>query len=285
MAEQQGAEPFFEILNRLKHGGPGHTDQQRRVWDVLDSISENTPESERLRTELFDRAGEPACCDRAAFSFGNLEILSMAYKARTQALDQSQGQHLAHFSRRLFRLHEVDNVASLDIQTSEAIVRNPSTSAQDRHFHSLRLAEEVEIRLAYRFGLKVRLELPGQPEEASFISMGKVDQKKLDDAYDKIKALDDSPKEREALLSREFWKDYLTNKYRQQFEEQRTPFQDRLAELHESFVARQVTEIEYKSRSEDLQAQLAIEEATLMQSLTTQELDASAAGDNSKSPS
>ncbi|WP_426206603.1 NEL-type E3 ubiquitin ligase domain-containing protein [Pseudomonas sp. TWP3-1] len=276
----QGSDPFFEILNRLKHGGAGHTDQQRRVWDVLDTMSENSPESERLRDDLFNRAGEPACCDRAAFSFGNLEVLSMAYKARTQALDQSQGQQLADFSRRLFRLHEVDKFASLDIKNSEAILRDPHTSAADRHLHSLRLSEEVEIRLAYRFGLKARLDLPGQPEQTSFTHMGKVDQDKLDNAHDTVKALDNSPQEREALLSREFWKDYLTNKHRQQFEDQRAPFQDRLADLHDSFVDRQLTEIEYKAKSEDLQAQLAIEEAALMQTLTIQELDAPAPGDN-----
>jgi Leucine-rich repeat (LRR) protein len=274
LVAQRGSEPFFEILSRLKHGGAGHTDQQRRVWDVLDTISENNPESERLRGELFDRAGEPACCDRAAFSFGNLEILSMAYRARAQALDQSQGRQLADFSRRLFRLHEVDNFAAADIQNSEAILRNPETSTADRHFHSLRLAEEVEIRLAYRFGLKARLDLPGQPEEVSFIGMGKVDQKKLDAAYDKVKALDGSTQEREALLSREFWKDYLTNKHRQAFEDQREPFQERLADLHESFVAHRLTEPEYKSQTDDLQAQLAIEEAGLMLTLTKQELDA-----------
>lgn len=274
LAGHRGAEPFFEILSRLKHGGAGHTDQQRRVWDVLDTISENNPESERLRGELFDRAGEPACCDRAAFSFGNLEVLSMVYRASTQAMDQSQGQQLADFSRRLYRLHEVDNFAATDIQNSEAILRAPNTSAADRRFHSLRLAEEVEIRLAYRFGLKDRLDLPGQPEEVSFIGMGKVDQKKLDAAYDKVKALDGSPQEREALLSREFWKDYLTNKHRQTFEDQREPFQERLAELHDSLVAGQLTEAEYKSKTEDLQAQLAIEEAGLMLTLTRQELDA-----------
>lgn len=284
LTAHRGAEAFFEILNRLKHGGAGHVDQQRRVWDVLDTISENNPESERLRGELFDRAGEPACCDRAAFSFGNLEILSMAYKARAQALDQSQGQQLASFSRRLMRLHEVDHFAAADIQNSEAAIGDPNTSAEDKRWHRQRLEEEVEIRLAYRFGLKVRLDLPGQPEETSFTGMGRVDQSKLDSAYEKVKALDDSPQERQALLSREFWKDYLTNKYRQQFEAQRTPFQDRLADLHDSFVDRQLSEIEYKAKSEDLQAQLTIEEATLMQTLTTQELDTPAVGDNIDSP-
>jgi Leucine-rich repeat (LRR) protein len=276
---QQGAEPFFNVLDRLSSNRAGHTDLQRRVWGVLDAISENSPESERLRREMFDRAGEPACCDRAAFSFSNLEVLAMVYSAHKKAGDHGQGQHLANLSRRLFRLHEVDRLAAEDIQRSEAIVRDPQMSFEEKRPHILRLREEVEIRLAYRFGLKAALELPGQPEKAHFLGMAGVSEEMLSKARKTVIDLDNSPAERQALLSREFWKDYLTNKYRQQFEEQRLPYQDRLADLHESLVAKQMTDQQYQSRSDDLQAQLAIEEATLMQELTRQELDhPSAAG-------
>lgn len=278
LVEQQGAGPLFDILNRLETGGAGHADLQRRVWGVLDSISENSPESEKLRRELFDRAGEPACCDRAAFSFSNLEVQTMVYNAHKQAGNPDQGRSLADLSRSLFRLHEVDRLAAEDIQRSEAIVRDTKSTLEQKRPHIMRLREEVEIRLAYRFGLKDRLQLPGQPEKVRFIGLGGVTQNMLDDAYKKVRAMDSSPAERQALLSREFWQDYLTNKYRQQFEVQRQPYQDRLAELHESLVAKQLTEPQYKSRSDDLLAQLAIEEAELMQNLTRLELEQPPAG-------
>ncbi|MGL6243704.1 NEL-type E3 ubiquitin ligase domain-containing protein [Pseudomonas sp.] len=272
LSEQLGADSFFEILNRLDTGGTEHADLQRRVWAVLDTISENSPQSEKLRREMFDRAGEPTCCDRAAFSFSNLEIMSLVYKARTQAMDQTQGLQLSTLSRGLFRLHEVDKFASADIQRSEAIVNDPTASAALKQRHRPRLGEEIEIRLAYRFGLKDRLQLPGQPEHVNFISLGKVTPQMLNDAYKKIIALDNSPEERHALLSRDFWLDYVTNKYRLQFEAQSKPYQERLANLHERLAAEQITEAVYKVQSDDLQAQLAIEEAELMQKLTQQEL-------------
>ncbi|SDB34001.1 NEL-type E3 ubiquitin ligase domain-containing protein [Pseudomonas putida] len=281
LISQQGAQAFFTVLQRLNAGPVAHPDLQRRVWNVLDSISENSAESDQLRRDLFDRAGEPACCDRAAFSFGNLEVLTMVYSARKQAGDHALGPQLVHLSRRLLRLQEVDRLAAEDIQRSEAIVRDPQVSEEEKRPHVLRLQEEVEIRLAYRFGLKDSLELPGQPENVSFIGMGRVTREMLSGVYKAVIDLDNSPAERQALLSREFWKDYLTSKYRQQFEEQREPYQARLAELHESLEAKQLTMEQYQAKSDDLQGQLAIDEATLMQTLTRQELDQPAAPDDS----
>jgi len=272
LREQQGAEPFFDLLRRLEQLGTGQQDHRRRVWELIDAISENSPESEQLRREVFDRAGEPACCDRAAFSFGNLEVAVLVYRALSQAMDQSQGKALSALSRGLFRLHEVDKFASADIQRSEMIVNDPTVSEEGKRPHRLRLSEEVEIRLAYRYGLKDRLQLPGQPQRTAFTQMGDVTQDRLDSAYEKIVALDNSPEEFQALVSREFWQVYITNKYRAQFEAQRQPAQERLNALRDSFVAGLLPEADYKKQTDDEQAQLAIEEAELIQTLTRQVL-------------
>ncbi|MHC8346225.1 NEL-type E3 ubiquitin ligase domain-containing protein [Pseudomonas sp. RT6P73] len=275
LREQHGADGLFsmlERLDRLEPLGAGRADLQRRVWEVIDSITENSPESESLRNELFDRAGEPACCDRAAFSFGNLEVRVMIFRARSQALDQTHGLQLSKLSRGLMRLHEVDKIASADIQRSEAVINDPQVPEIEKYAHRDRLKEEVEIRLAYRHGLKDRLQLPGQPERVVFTHMGKVTQAMLDTACEKVLALDNSPEEFQALVSRDFWQDYVTNKYRPQFEAQSRPYQERLDALHDSFVAEEITKAAYQAQTNDLQAQLGIEEATLIQSLTRQEL-------------
>lgn len=264
--------PFFDILERLEPAGAGHADLQRRVWEVIESITQDTAESEQLRNELLDLAGEPGCCDLAAFSFSNLEVRTMVYKARLQATDQTQGAQLARLSRGLFRLHEVDKIASADIQRSEAIVNDPRVSAADKLPHSQRLAEEVEIRLAYRYGLKDRLQLPGQPQQVRHINLGGVTSSMLDTAYDRIIALDNSAQEFQALLSRDFWQNYLTGKYPVQFDALRHPFHDQLADLRSRFESSAITEAFYRQRSGDLQAQLQIKEAALIQTLTRQVL-------------
>lgn len=264
--------PFFDILERLEPTVTDHADMQRRVWEVIESITQDTVESETLRTELLDLAGEPGCCDLAAFSFSNLEVRTLAYKARVQATDQTQGLQLASLSRGLFRLHEVDKIASADIQRSEAIVNDPSVSADDKLPHTERLDEEVEIRLAYRYGLKDRLQLPGQPQKVVHTNWGGVTSSMLDTAYDTIRALDNSAQELQALLSRDFWQDYLKGKYPSQFDELRNPFHDQLEDLRSRFESKTITEALYDQRARELQAQLQISEAVLIETLTRQEL-------------
>ena len=270
--DNERAGPFFDILNRLEPAGPGHADLQRRVWEVIDSISENTPESENHRNELFDRAGEPGCCDRAAFSFSNLEVATLIYRARTQATGQAQAAQLSNLSKGLFRLHEVDTLASQDIQRSEAIVNDPTVSMTDKLPHVTRLSEEVEIRLAYRYGLKDRLQLPGQPQSVRFTDLGGVTPQMLDAAYEKIIKRDNSTQEYQALLSREFWQDYVTHKYRAQFDAQSEPYHQQLAALHERRVAETLSERIYRAKADDLQAQLAIKESALIDTLSRREV-------------
>ncbi|SDK77940.1 C-terminal novel E3 ligase, LRR-interacting [Pseudomonas libanensis] len=270
--DREGADPFFVIIDDLRATGTAHADLQQRIWAVLDSISENTEESERLRRELFELAGAPACCDRAAYIFSNLEVRTLIYKARVQALDKTQGEQLAHLSKGLFRLQEVDKIAAADIQRSEAIVNDPAASMAEKIHHGRRLTEEVEIRLAYRHGLKDRLQLPGQPKEVSYTHLADVTPAMLDAAYEQVIALDNSPGEFQALLSQEFWQDYITGKYRAQFDAQAEPFQQQLAALHEKLGVEQVSEALYNEQAGELQAQLAIKESALIETLTREEI-------------
>jgi hypothetical protein len=268
---QQGSDGLFNTLERLIQDPAGHKELQRRVWKVIDSITENSPESESLRRELFDRAGAATCCDRAAFTFANLETRTMIYNARVQARDQAQGPQLSALSRGLFRLHEVDKIASADIAQREASIRqSPGAAGGDAHEHIV--SEEVEIRLAYRYGLKDRLQLPGQPERVAYTHMANVSQATLDAAYTRVKALDNSPEEFEALMSREFWQDFITHKYRAQFEAQRQPFQDQQAALDDSYADKTLVLAEYEAQAKALQTSLAIKEAALSETLTRQEL-------------
>ncbi len=269
---EEGARPFFDMLNRLEPAGAGHEDLQGRVWEVIDSISENTPESDAQRKEIFDLAGEPRCCDRAAYAFSRLEVRTLMYRARTLALDGSQGAQLSSLSKGLFRLHEVEKFAAADIQRSEAIVNDPSVSQDTKAPHIARLREELEIRLAYRYGLKDRLQLPGQPKTVRFTNLGGVSDEMLDAAYNAVIALDNSPQEFQALLSRDFWQDYVAQKYRSQFERQSKPYQQELASLHDKVVAGELSASVYERKAADLQARLAIKESELIMQLSREEV-------------
>ncbi|WP_253756707.1 NEL-type E3 ubiquitin ligase domain-containing protein [Pseudomonas fluorescens] len=272
LRDQPGANGLFDTFERLLDDVTGHADLQRRVWSVIDSITENSPESESLRKDLFDRAGSAACCDRAAFTFSNLENRALMYRARAQATDQNQGPQLAQLSKALFRLHEVDKIASADIAQREADIARSRTPQQALTLPAPHVSEEVEIRLFYRHALKDRLQLLGQPERMGFAHLVKVSTEQLENAFRSVTALDNSPQEFTALVSRDFWQEFIVHKYRTQFEAQRLPFQDQQTSLDETYANKALSFSEYDTRAKALQSALAKEEEALIATLTRQEL-------------
>jgi Leucine-rich repeat (LRR) protein len=276
LREQPGSDGFFAMLEGLSEPRGGHADLQQRVWRVIDTITQNSEESAALREQMFEWAGRATCCDRAGLSFSNVEVMAMVHNAKTLAADVNQGAALIKLSRGLFRLDEVEKTALNDIaRRTEAINNNPRLSAQEKA-EQIAMLEEVEIRLAYRFGLKdkTRLDLPGQPQSAQFIGLGRVSEEVLKATCDNILKLNNSPAELQALISREFWQEYLTQKYREQFEAQGQPFHERLAALHDQHVEGSLGDADYAQQARDLQAQLAIQEANLIETLTRTELRA-----------
>lgn len=269
---QARADGFFSVLRDLQAVGADHGDLQRRVWEVIDSITANSDASQSLRQQMFEWAGRPACCDRAALSFSNLEVMAMVYKARIQAMDSTQGLALSRLSKGMFRLDEVEKFALSDIDQRRATINNDPHLTTPQKARRLALLEEVEIKLAYRYGLKDRLQLPGQPAQVRFTLLGNVSEAMLDAAYDKIIALDNSPEEFQTLLSREFWQDYVTQKYRPRFEAQNKPYQEALAALHERYTDGSLTASAYDTQARDLQARLVIEDAALIETLSRQEI-------------
>ncbi|WP_342794696.1 NEL-type E3 ubiquitin ligase domain-containing protein [Pseudomonas sp. R84] len=272
LRDQPRSGGLFDTLELLLDSATGHHELQGRVWKLIDSITENTPQSERLRNEVFDRAGEATCCVRAAFTFTNLEVISMTHNAVARASDKTQGPELFKLSRALFRLHEVDKVASADIAQREAAIVAARTPDEAAILPPPHVGEEVEIRLYYRHGLKDRLQLPGQPEKMGFSRLVKVSDTQLENAYQTVIARDNSAEEFQALVSREFWQKYLTSKYQETFETQRQPFQDRQAALGESFEANEMSFADYDAQSKTMQAEWIIEEAALIDKLSREEL-------------
>ncbi|MFW0756473.1 NEL-type E3 ubiquitin ligase domain-containing protein [Pseudomonas sp. H11T01] len=263
---------FFRVLADLEPAGAGYMDLQKRVWEVIDTLSEPNAESEQLRKDMFDWAARPACCDRAALSFSNLEVMAMVYRAGRVAQEGQQGAALLKLSRGLFRLDNVERIALADISRRTAAINATEGLTSAQKAERIAQLEEVEIKLAYRFGLKDRLGLPGQPQRVRFIRLGDVSSEMLDSAQAQVSALDNSPEEFQALVERDFWKRYLAQKYQSQFEARQAPYQARQVSLYQARSAQELSQAAYQGQSEDLDAQLQIEEAALVEELTRQEL-------------
>ncbi|WP_434701468.1 NEL-type E3 ubiquitin ligase domain-containing protein [Pseudomonas sp. D1-36] len=271
-SEPQSGE-FFELLNRLAtsyQGEESYSDLQLRVWQMLEAAEASTD----LRRELFELAGAPACEDRAALSFSYLEIRLMIHDAKATANGEAEAGTLIKLAKGLFRIDEVERIALEDIQRRrDAITARRDLSAEQKARHLAEI-EEVEVRLAYRVGLRDRLALPGQPKGGRFVHLGNVTQDMLDAAATQVLALDDSPRQVQSLLEREFWIDFLKQQHEAAFQALTdTLITDQLA-LDEAKAAGTLEEADYGTKSEALGLQHSVKEAELIQSLTEEELDA-----------
>lgn len=270
LVRHQEAEGFFEVLRDLDASGAGYANLQQRVWAVIETITRNSAESRALRKQMFEWAGRAACGDRAALSFSNLEIMSLVYRAETQAESGQRAPALLKLARGLFRLDHVERFALEDIAHRTELINQMTELTADERAIRIAHLEEVEIRLAYRYGLKDRLELPAQPTQARFIQLADVTPQMLDNVYTSIVSMDNSPAEFQALLARDFWMDYVTNTYRAQFEAQREPFQARQAALHERHSAGEISDESYTQSSDALAGELQIAEAESIKTLSRQ---------------
>lgn len=273
LARHEKADGFFNLLAGLENAGAGEEDLQQRVWAVIDTITQDSVKSEALREQMFEWAGRPACCDRASLSFSNLEIMSLVYRAESQAEQGQQAAQLLKLARGLFRLDEVEKMALTDIERRTAAIRSTPGLTLLEQDARIALLEEVEIRLAYRYGLKDRLKLPAAPSQARFIQLGQVTAPMLNQAYDAVIALDNSPAEFQALLARDFWKDYVTNTYRPQFEAKRKPFDVHQASLHDRSSSGELSGSAYTEQADTLAAQWQIEESELIETLSRELLE------------
>lgn len=273
LADEQQSGEFFQLLNRLADSYQGlrdYSDLQARVWQMLEAMGSSTD----LRNELFDLAGRPACEDRAALSFSYLEVKLMIYNARALVAAQDEAAALIQLAKGLFRLDEVERIALQDIQRRRDAINARLDLTDEEKRENLALIEEVEVRLAYRVGLKDRLRLPGQPAGGSFLTLGGVTPAMLDAAASQVLALDDSPQQFQALVGRDFWIDYLKQQHGASFQALNDTLIARQIELDEAKSAGTLEESDYVNQSEALDLQHKIKEAELVQSLTRTELAA-----------
>lgn len=201
--EQLHAEPdnqaFFHLLARLQDTlefRVARADLTRRVWDVVSAAAGNS----QLREILFAMANtHGTCIDGRILTFSGIEVKVYEYNALL-GLDPERldlkGQALLNLSRQLFRLGRVEALA-----TTEGSV------------------DMAERRLEYRIGLTDGwpdgLVLPAQPRHMSY---GRpIAGELLNEARAEILRLEGTDAFYEDLISRDYWVQYLTERYPDEF--------------------------------------------------------------------
>ena len=221
LKDEPGHEALFHLLARLQDSAEfivSRADLTRRVWQVLEAAGHDS----ELRQVLFRMSDtHGTCVDGRILTFSGLEVKVFEYNALLETdpahLDQ-KGPALLKLSRQLFRLGEVEKLADIDIR-----IRGLSV-------------DPAEVRLEYRLGLKELLDLPGQPQHMRF---GKpISGATLADVLEAVNNAEAGDAFYEDLIARDYWVDYLEQKYPEAFaalEQSAVGKREKLESDHEAF--------------------------------------------------
>lgn len=252
LGAEEGAEDFFRFLADLSHSREldnQPVDLRRRVWQVIEACVQNS----QVREAVFQQASGPrSCADQLLLILSTLEVRALVVQRTAGLLDRRAEAALVQLGCELFRLDQVDRIAS-------------------EHITRLRLApealvDEVEVHLAYRVGLAKLLDLPGQPTHMHYEHFSDVSSAHLIAARASIARAETIAALSESLAAREFWQAYLRTVHNNTFETLNAPFHERLDALLEQ--AWTLGERVYLERVAVLSAERAAAEQALRLRLT-----------------
>ncbi|NIE73150.1 hypothetical protein F3J45_01550 [Pantoea sp. Ap-967] len=216
---EPGSEAFFDLIGGLRNTAEfrqprGAMALARRVFDMLQAMHEDTA----LRRSLFDSAHQLTCQDSVALRFGDLELQVRVWRAEQGATPGRREQALLRLGRQLWRLEEVDRIALQDIQRRTEAGGDP---------------DQVEVMLAYRVALRTDLDLPLHTQAMLYRGVSGVTASRA--AQARAQVLDAETDERlaQALVQRDFWRNYLSHTQPGRFEALNGPFHERLEALQE----------------------------------------------------
>lgn len=201
LVAEEGSADFFFVLSRLADTVDFlqfPAELRRRVWAVLDAMGDSL----QLRRYIFARATAlipgATCGDGRILIFNELETSVLEFDALRESELAQDGAALLALARSMIRLEAVEDIARAAIERSPHI-------------------DPAEVRLAYRIGLAERLQLPRQPSGMLYADLAQVSQADIDDAYVDVLAREREPGFDEKLITREYWLNYLKNKYADEF--------------------------------------------------------------------
>jgi len=199
LAEPDNAE-FFDLLKSLQNTDEfryARVDLAQQVRTVLEAAAGNT----ELRQTLFGlSASHGTCGDGRLLTFSGLRV--KVYEQQTlMSIDPTRldlkGDALLKLSRQLYRLDKTEELAMAFIKQASGMV------------------DQAEVRLRYRIGLRAgwkdKLLLPGQPTRMMYDRP--ISGETLVKARQWILEQEHSDVFYENLITRDYWLDYLGQKY------------------------------------------------------------------------
>ncbi|WP_162889509.1 NEL-type E3 ubiquitin ligase domain-containing protein [Pseudomonas parafulva] len=208
---------FLEDLGRSQDYDFQGMDLRRRVWQMIAVCAEDA----EVREAVFQQAAGPRTCSDQMLLILSLLEVRVLVTVRTAGLDVAgQAGALVQLGRELYRLDEVDRVASEHIASARA--RDPYG------FH-----DEVETYLAYRAGLVGPLGLPAQSRYMHHRLFSGVSDTHLRQAMQTILTTESEARIADSLSDRPFWQAFLHESEPQLFDALNAPYHERLEILME----------------------------------------------------
>ncbi|MCE7761723.1 hypothetical protein GQL56_03615 [Pseudomonas putida] len=258
LAAEEGAQDlfrFFADFSRSADFQRQAREMSRRVWGIIEACELNG----EVREAVFQQAAGPrSCADQMLLILSALEVRTLAAQ-RTAGLEGAYAMRpLLQFGRELFRLDQVDRIASRHIQQMHI-------SAPDMP------VDEVEVHLAYRVGLADRLDLPGQPSTMNYGYFSGVSKHDLELARLEVQLAENGEALSRSMAERDFWQQYLQRLHADRFEAMGGPFHDRLEAIFDQ--REQMSDQAFRESVEALQAERSAAERALYLDLTRQAYD------------
>jgi hypothetical protein len=229
------AEGLFHLLSELGDTADSEKvskDMQRRVWAVLEAAESDNA----LCDQVLSVAANPInCTDTAAINFSYLEVAVEVDRVTRGAGGRiNSAKPLLDLGRGLFRLEQLNEIAQ------EHAAKAPTV-------------DPLEVNLAYRVGLAKALDLPGQPQNMLFGTLGGVTEADLEVAKHQVATAELSPKWLKFMSERSFWRAYLQRTFARKF----SPLDDVYAPRMSALDAQQdeLSDVDYLSQAEVIKAE------------------------------
>lgn len=258
LGDRPGSARLFRVLRQLLQSEGFRHNPRAMAYRVLGLLREMI-DSEELCQQLFTVANDEwGCQDGASWCFDNLEVKVLVWRALANAEGQAE-QALLYLGRQLWRLEEVDRIATADL-VSRGLVYEGS-----------------EVGLAYRIGLRGPLDLPIHTDDMSFPAIAGVDGPALDRARERVNAREVAQVIANSLVDRDFWQAHLELTRGERFLAVDAPFQERLAAVLDDASINQGEQLRQAEviRVEQREARHALMLALTLDALETAPADAS----------
>jgi hypothetical protein len=209
---------FFNELRRLTQsadfvaGGAFRADLTAKVWRMIEAMARD----DQMRIDFFAEAmARTECVDGATQLFNVLGVRILAREALELGSPALIEAELIELAQGKSRLDEVERIA--DRQVVARQVAGERFREVDGHGNVTGTIDVVEVHLAFMTDLAERLDLPWQARGMMFRRIAGVTQDMINDAYQRVLALEQGDLLRDSIAEQPFWQDYVQRANRASF--------------------------------------------------------------------